>query len=179
VGPDRRRCVARAGRRAPVCAGRARDGSRRGTADLHQGRLTGRVTDPTAKRVLVTDSLQEIGVNTLRGAGPLVDVIPTLVPEELARRIGPYHALVIRSASRVTAAVIEAGSALEVIGRAGVGFDNVDVDAATQRGIVCMNTPGGNTIAAAEHTLALLLAVARKLPQAHAHLRGGKWDREP
>jgi D-3-phosphoglycerate dehydrogenase len=137
------------------------------------------VSDPSPKRVLVTDSLQEIGVDTLRGAGLLVDVVPTLGPEELTRRIGPYHALVIRSASRVTAAVIEAASVLEVIGRAGVGFDNVDVEAATQRGIVCMNVPGGNTIAAAEHTMALLLAVARKLPQAHAHLRGGKWDREP
>lgn len=137
------------------------------------------MSDPATKRVLVTDSLQEIGVDTLRGAGLLVDVVPTLGSDELARRIGPYHALVIRSASRVTAPVIEAATVLEVIARAGVGFDNVDVDAATRRGIVCMNTPGGNTIAAAEHTMALLLSVARKLPQAHAHLRGGKWDREP
>jgi D-3-phosphoglycerate dehydrogenase len=128
--------------------------------------------------VLVTDSLQEIGVDTLRGEGLLVDVIPTLPPEDLTRRIGPYHGLVVRSASRVTAEVIAAAPALEVIGRGGVGLDNVDVEAATRRGIVCMNTPGGNTIAAAEHTMALLLAVARKLPQAHAHLRGGKWERE-
>ena len=74
--------------------------------------------------------------------------------------------------------MIDAASTLEVIGRAGVGLDNVDVEAATKRGIVCMNTPGGNTIAAAEHTMALLLAVAPELPQAHAHLRGGKWERE-
>jgi D-3-phosphoglycerate dehydrogenase len=126
----------------------------------------------------VTDSLQEIGVETLRREGVRVDVIPTLPPDELARRIGPYAALVVRSATRVTAEVIEAGPALEVIGRAGVGLDNVDLEAATRRGIVCMNTPGGNTIAAAEHTMALLLAVARKVPQAHAHLRGGKWERE-
>jgi D-3-phosphoglycerate dehydrogenase len=129
--------------------------------------------------VLVTDSLQEIGVETLRGEGLLVDVVPTLGPEELARRIGPFHGLVVRSASRVTAAVIEAAPALRVIGRAGAGLDNVDIDAAGRRGIVCMNVPDGNTIAAAEHTMALLLAVARKIPQAHAHLRGGKWEREP
>jgi D-3-phosphoglycerate dehydrogenase len=137
------------------------------------------VSDATAQRVLVTDSLQEIGVETLRGEGLLVDVVPTLGPEELARRIGPFHGLVVRSASRVTAAVIEAASALRVIGRAGAGLENVDIDAAGRRGIVCMNVPDGNTIAAAEHTMALLLAVARKIPQAHAHLRGGKWEREP
>jgi len=128
--------------------------------------------------VLVTDSLQGVGVDVLRGEGLSVDVIPALPSEELTRRIGPYNGLVVRSATRVTAEVIAAAPALEVIGRAGVGLDNVDVDAATRRGIVCMNTPGGNTIAAAEHTMALLLAVARKLPQAHAHLRGGKWERE-
>ncbi len=134
--------------------------------------------EPAAKRVLVTDSLQEVGIETLRREGVLVDVVPTLPSDELARRIPPYAGLVVRSATRVTAEVIDAGAALEVIGRAGVGLDNVDVEAATRRGIVCMNTPGGNTIAAAEHTMALLLAVARKLPQAHAHLRGGKWERE-
>ena len=136
------------------------------------------MTKPAAKRVLVTDSLQGVGVDVLRGEGLSVDVIPALPSEELTRRIGPYNGLVVRSATRVTAEVIAAAPALEVIGRAGVGLDNVDVDAATRRGIVCMNTPGGNTIAAAEHTMALLLAVARKLPQAHAHLRDGKWERE-
>jgi D-3-phosphoglycerate dehydrogenase / 2-oxoglutarate reductase len=136
------------------------------------------MSDGVAKRVLVTDSLQDVGVETLRGEGLLVDVVPTLPPEELARRIGPYTGLVVRSATRVTAEVIDAAPALEVIGRAGVGLDNVDVEAATRRGIVCMTTPGGNTIAAAEHTMALLLAVARKLPQAHAHLRSGKWERD-
>ena len=130
------------------------------------------------KRVLVTDSLQEVGVETLRAEGLRVDAVPTLPPDELARLIAPYAGLVVRSATRVTAEVIAAAGALEVIGRAGVGLDNVDVDAASRRGIVCMNTPGGNTIAAAEHTVALLLAVARKLPQAHAHLKSGKWERE-
>jgi D-3-phosphoglycerate dehydrogenase len=130
------------------------------------------------KRVLVTDSLQDVGVETLRAEGLEVDVVPTLPPGDLARRIGPYAGLVVRSASRITAEVVAAASSLEVIGRAGVGLDNVDVDAASRRGIVCMNTPGGNTIAAAEHTMALLLAMARRLPQAHGHLKGGKWERE-
>jgi D-3-phosphoglycerate dehydrogenase len=131
-----------------------------------------------SERVLVTDSLQEVGVETLRAEGLEVDVVPTLPPAELARRIGAYAGLVVRSATRVTAEVIEAAPSLRVIGRAGVGLDNVDVEAATRRGIVCMNTPGGNTIAAAEHTMALLLAVARQIPQAHARLKGGHWERE-
>ena len=131
-----------------------------------------------SKRVLVTDSLQEVGVEALRAEGLEVDVVPPLPTADLARRIAPYAGLVVRSATKVTAEVIDAATALEVIGRAGVGLDNVDVDAATRRGIVCMNTPGGNTIAAAEHTIALLLATARKLPQAHAHLKSGKWERE-
>ena len=130
------------------------------------------------KRVLITDSLHESGVELLRAEGLVVDVIPTLPAAELTQRIGPYAGLVVRSATRITAEVIEAAAFLEVIGRAGVGLDNVDVDAASRRGIVCMNTPGGNTIAAAEHTMALLLAMARKVPQAHAQLRGGKWERE-
>jgi D-3-phosphoglycerate dehydrogenase len=128
--------------------------------------------------VLVTDSLHESGVEVLRAEGLPVDVILTVPPAELARRIEPYAGLIVRSATRVTAEVVEAAGALEVIGRAGVGLDNVDVDAASRRGVVCMNTPGGNTIAAAEHTVAMLLAVARKLPQAHAYLKGGKWERE-
>jgi D-3-phosphoglycerate dehydrogenase len=131
-----------------------------------------------AKRVLVTDSLQEVGIETLRAEGLEVDVVPTLPPADLARRIGPYAGLVVRSATRVTAEVIDAATALEVVGRAGVGLDNVDVEAASRRGIVCMNTPGGNTIAAAEHTMALLLAMARQLPQAHGQLKGGRWERE-
>ncbi len=130
------------------------------------------------KRVLVTDSLQEVGVETLRAEGLDVEVVPTLPADELARRIGPFAGLVVRSASKVTAQVIDAGASLQVIGRAGVGLDNVDVEAASRRGIVCMNTPGGNTIAAAEHTMALLLAMARKLPQAHGQLKGGKWERD-
>jgi len=132
----------------------------------------------SVKRVLVTDALHESGVDVLRAEGLAVDVTPTLPAAELARRVGAYAGLIVRSATRVTAEVIRAATALEVIGRAGVGLDNVDVDAASERGIVCMNTPGGNTIAAAEHTMAMLLAMARKLPQAHAQLKEGRWERE-
>jgi len=131
-----------------------------------------------AKRVLVTDSLQEIGVEVLRAEGLEVEIVPTLPAAELAVRLAECSGLIVRSASKVTAEVMAGAPGLEVIGRAGVGLDNVDVEAATRRGIVCMNTPGGNTIAAAEHTFALLLASARRLPQAHAHLKGGKWERE-
>lgn len=131
-----------------------------------------------AKRVLVTDSLHELGLEALRQEGLLVEVVPPLPPAELARRIGGVAGLIVRSATKVTEEVIAAADALEVIGRAGTGLDNVDVEAASRRGVVVMNTPGANTIAAAEHTLALLLALTRRIPQAHAHTKGGKWERE-
>lgn len=130
------------------------------------------------KKVLVADVLQEVGVETLRKEGLDVTVVPTLPLAELCDRIGEFHGLIVRSATKVTADVIEAGKNLVVIGRAGAGVDNIDVEAASQRGIVVMNTPGGNTIAVAEHTLALLLALARKIPQAHSVLKGGKWEKE-
>jgi len=132
----------------------------------------------SAKRVLVTDSLHEVGIETLRREGLEVEVVPTLPPEELARRLGGVAGLIVRSATKVTEEVLRAADALEVIGRAGTGLDNVDVEAASRRGVVVMNTPGANTIAAAEHAWALLLALARQVPQAHACLKGGKWERE-
>src|SRR3990170_2671602 len=130
------------------------------------------------KKVLVTDALQEVGVEALRKEGLDVTVVPTLPKAELCDRSGDFHGLIVRSATKVTADVIEAGKNLVVIGRAGAGVDNIDVEAASQRGIVVMNTPGANTIAVAEHTIGLLLAMARKLPQAHAVLKGGKWEKE-
>ncbi|HLC40392.1 MAG TPA: phosphoglycerate dehydrogenase [Methylomirabilota bacterium] len=130
------------------------------------------------KRVLVTDNLQDVGVEALGKEGLDVTVVPTLPQAELCERIGEFHGLIVRSATKVTAEVIAAGKNLEVIGRAGAGVDNIDVEAASQRGIVVMNTPGANTIAVAEHTIGLLLAMARKLPQAHAVLKGGKWEKE-
>ena len=129
------------------------------------------------KRVLVTDGLQAVGVDALRKRGLEVDQIPTLAGAELCAKIGEYEGLIVRSATKVTRAVVEAGRRLEVIGRAGAGVDTIDVDAATERGIVVMNTPGGNTTAVAEHTLALLLALARRIPAADRTLKTGRWEK--
>ena len=129
------------------------------------------------KRVLVTDGLQAVGVDLLRKQGLEVDVAKTLPEPALVARIGEYEGLIVRSATRVTSAVLAAGARLEVVGRAGAGVDTIDVDAATERGVVVMNTPGGNTTAVAEHTLALLLALARRIPAADAALKGGRWEK--
>ena len=93
-------------------------------------------------------------------------------------KIGEYDALVVRSGTKVTADVIYAASRLKVVGRAGVGVDNIDVEAATEKGILVVNAPEANTISAAEHTIALLLALARKIPSANASLKAGKWERK-
>jgi D-3-phosphoglycerate dehydrogenase / 2-oxoglutarate reductase len=129
------------------------------------------------KRVLVTDGLQDVGVQALRKEGLDVDVVKTLPAAELCARIGEYEGFIVRSATKVTRAVIEAGRKLEVIGRAGAGVDTIDVTAATERGIIVMNTPGGNTTAVAEHTLALLLGLARRVPAADASLKSGRWEK--
>jgi D-3-phosphoglycerate dehydrogenase len=128
-------------------------------------------------RVLVTDSLAEEGVKRLE-SGAEVDVMTNLTPEELVKKIGDYDALVIRSGTKVTADVINAAKNLKAVGRAGVGVDNIDVPAATKKGIIVVNTPGGNTISAAEHTIAMMLALARNIPQAHAALHKGEWNRK-
>ena len=128
-------------------------------------------------RVLVSDSLAEEGVRRLE-SGAEVDVITNLSPEELVKKIKDYDALVIRSGTKVTAEVINAADKLKVIGRAGVGVDNVDVEAATKKGIIVLNAPGGNTISAAEHTIAMMLAVSRNIPQANAALHKGEWNRK-
>ena len=125
-------------------------------------------------KVLVTDGTSEEGVACLKGVAQ-VDMKPALKPEELLAIIGDYEGLIVRSASTVTAQVIEAGKKLMVIGRAGVGIDNIDVNAATQRGIIVVNAPTGNTIAAAEHTIGLMMSLARHIPQANASLKGGQW----
>lgn len=128
-------------------------------------------------RVLVSDPLAEEGIRRLETAAE-VDVITNLTPEELVERIKGYDALVIRSGTKVTADVINAADRLKVIARAGVGVDNVDVDAATKKGIIVVNAPGGNTISAAEHTIAMMLALARNIPQAHASVKRGEWNRK-
>jgi len=129
------------------------------------------------RRVLVTDPIAQDGIDALAPCAQ-VDVRLGIAPDELLRVIGEYDALIVRSETKVTAAVIDAGRKLEVIGRAGAGVDNIDVDAATKRGIIVVNTPLGNTISAAEHTIALMLSLSRYIPQANATLKGGKWERQ-
>jgi D-3-phosphoglycerate dehydrogenase len=128
-------------------------------------------------RVLVTERLAERGLAALRGAGHEVDEQLSLSPDDLVSVVKGAAALIIRSATRVTAEVLEAGTDLVVVGRAGIGLDNVDVAAATRRGVMVVNAPQSNILSAAEHTMALLLAQARNVPQAHAALKGGKWER--
>ncbi len=132
------------------------------------------LTEPC--RVLVSEKIADSGVDLLRERFE-VDVALDLSGEELADRIGDYHGLLIRSATQVTADVIERAGRLRVIGRAGIGVDNVDVSAATKRGIIVANAPQSNIVAAAEHTIALMLALARNVPQAHASLTAGRWER--
>lgn len=129
-------------------------------------------------KVLVSDNISPRGIEILKRAGLEVDVKVGMKPEELKAVIGDYHALIIRSATKVTAEIIDAAHNLKVIGRAGSGLDNVDRVAASKRGIVVMNTPGGNTITTAEHTIALIFAIARKIPQAHMSMVAGKWEKK-
>ncbi|HEX2126227.1 MAG TPA: phosphoglycerate dehydrogenase, partial [Thermoleophilaceae bacterium] len=130
-----------------------------------------------AARVLVKEKIGESGIELLRDAGFEVDLGVDWADGELEQRIGEYDGLLIRSATKLTADLIAKADRLRAVGRAGVGVDNVDVDAATKRGIVVANAPQSNVITAAEHTMALLLALARNVPQAHASLTGGKWER--
>lgn len=130
-------------------------------------------------RILVLDGVKEAGVTALQRPGWQVDIRSEHWTEsELISRIRIYDAMIVRSATKVTAAVIEAAHSLKVIGRAGVGVDNIDLEAATRRGVVVVNAPDGNTIAAAEHSIALMLALARNIPQGDASLRKGHWERK-
>jgi D-3-phosphoglycerate dehydrogenase len=130
-------------------------------------------------RVLISDNLSPVGVGILTKAGFEVDARSKTSPEEILEIIGGYDALIIRSATKVTAPLLErAAPRLKVVGRAGSGLDNVDIPAATKKGVVVMNTPGGNTITTAEHTIGLLFACARNIPQAYATLRAGKWEKK-
>jgi D-3-phosphoglycerate dehydrogenase len=128
-------------------------------------------------KVLVSEKLSGAGLERLREHVD-VDVKQGLSPEELESIIGEYDALIVRSATKVTQTVLEKGENLKVVGRAGIGLDNVDVDAATRQGILVVNAPQSNVLSAAEHTMALLLAQARNVPQAHAALVAGSWERE-
>ena len=130
-------------------------------------------------KVLISDSMSDRCVEIFKNApGLQVDVNTKLKPEELKKVIKDYHALVVRSATKVTAEIIEAADNLKVIGRAGTGVDNIDTRSATKKGIVVMNTPGGNTITTAEHAVSMLMALARKIPQATASMRKGEWEKK-
>lgn len=129
-------------------------------------------------KILISDKLEQEGLDILTAEGSFqVDCKFGLSAADLKKAIKDYDALIVRSGTQVTADIIEAADKLKVIGRAGVGLDNVDLDAATQKGIVVMNTPSGNTTSTAEHTMSLVLALSRNIPQAVASLRGGKWER--
>lgn len=128
-------------------------------------------------KVLVSDPISQNGIDIMKKAGLEVEV-KKLSSEDLIKEIKGYDALVIRSATKVTAEVINAADKLKVIGRAGSGLDNVDKISASKRGIVVMNTPGGNTITTAEHTIALMLAMARLIPQATSSMKEGKWEKK-
>src|SRR5438477_5196924 len=127
-------------------------------------------------KILVADPLAEDGLERLRRAGE-VTVAAKLAEAELIERIPEFDALVVRSETKVTAPVLEAGKRLRVVGRAGVGVDNIDVPAATRKGILVVNAPRGNIIAAAEHAIGLLFALARNIPQADASVKRGGWQR--
>lgn len=129
-------------------------------------------------KILVSDSISQKGIEILKKTGLEVDVRAGMKPDELKACIGEYHGLVVRSDTKVTAEIIEAAKNLKVIGRAGSGLDNVDKAAATKKGIVVMNTPGGNTVTTAEHAIALMFAMARQIPQATASLKAGKWEKK-
>ena len=135
----------------------------------------------TTYRILAADGVSPKGI-ALLAENPHFEVeigsAKGLSEEELIAKIGDFDALIVRSQTKVKAKALAAATRLKVIGRAGVGVDNVDVDSATEKGIVVMNTPGGNTISTAEHTFSLLLSLARKIPQAHASMVASKWDRK-
>lgn len=130
-------------------------------------------------KVLISDNLEKEGVELFKGKSRVkVDVYASMTPEELKSKISGYEGLIVRSASKVTADVVASAHRLRVIGRAGIGYDNIDVDAASRRGIVVMNTPGANAITTAEHAISLLLSLSRHIPQATASLKAGKWEKK-
>ncbi len=128
-------------------------------------------------KVLISDKMSPLAARVFEARGVEVDVKTGMTPAELAACIGDYDGLAIRSSTKATAEIIESAKNLKVIGRAGIGVDNVDVPAATQRGVVVMNTPFGNSITTAEHAIAMTMALARQIPQANASTHAGKWEK--
>jgi D-3-phosphoglycerate dehydrogenase / 2-oxoglutarate reductase len=130
-------------------------------------------------KVLVSDKMDEAGIDIFRNQDGIdVDVNIGLSPEELAAVIGSYDALAIRSATKVDKALLDAAVNLKVIARAGIGLDNVDIDEATRKGVAVMNTPGGNTVTTAEHTIAMMMSLTRNIPRATASMKAGKWEKK-
>lgn len=129
-------------------------------------------------KVLISDNLSPAGAKILTDAGLEVDINTGLPPEELKKIIGAYDGLVIRSATKVTSEIIDAAENLKVVGRAGIGLDNVDIPAASQKGIVVMNAPDGNATTAAEHAIGMMMALSRNIPQATASMKEGKWEKK-
>ncbi len=128
-------------------------------------------------KVLIADKMSSQAAEVFRERDIEVEVATGLTPEELIAKIDAYDGLAVRSATQVTEAAIGAGANLKVIGRAGVGIDNIDIEAATRRGIVVMNAPSGNAITTAEHAIAMLCALAREIPAADRSTRAGKWEK--
>ncbi|MBU4011774.1 MAG: phosphoglycerate dehydrogenase, partial [Proteobacteria bacterium] len=130
-------------------------------------------------KVLVSDNLDPVGIQMFQNeVGIEVDFKPGLSPEELKKIIGDYDALAIRSATKVTADLLSAAKSLKVVGRAGIGLDNVDIPAATKHGVIVMNTPGGNVITTAEHAIAMMMSMTRNIPWGTASLKAGKWEKK-
>lgn len=130
-------------------------------------------------KVLVSDNLGEIGIQMFKDApGIEVDVKTGLAPDELKAIIGQYDGLAIRSATKVTEEILEAATNLKVVGRAGIGLDNVDIPAATKRGVVVMNTPTGNVVTTAEHAIAMMMALTRRIPEGTASMKSGRWEKK-
>ncbi len=130
------------------------------------------------KKILITDPIEKACIDILAENGFNVDLKPGLKESEIIELINGYNVLIVRSGTKVTSRIIKSASNLEMIARAGAGVDNIDVDAATSRGIIVMNTPGGNTISTAEHTFGLLISLCRNIPFANSELKNGLWDRK-
>ena len=128
-------------------------------------------------KIMICDPIAEDGIEIFRRAGADVDIKTGQKPEDLKKSVNGYDALVVRSETKITREILEASSHLQVVGRAGVGVDNIDVAAATEKGVVVVNAPTGNTTSAAEHAIALMMALARRIPDANVSLKSGKWER--
>src|SRR5579883_2273212 len=130
-------------------------------------------------RILITDRIAQEGIDLLRAQLPQaqIDLRLGLSPEQLKAIIGSYHALIVRSETQVSADILAEAANLKIVGRAGVGVDNIDTQAATRQGIMVVNSPTGNIIAAAEHTIAMLMSLARHIPAANSSMKAGKWEK--